>query len=264
MVIAQQNGVQHTSWFQFEDAFNNLGREWSGAAIVRNYDGSSYAPKPAYYAYRTLAQQLAGAVVAGTGPAHTHVYDPSQPYVNDNGIYDYRYTRGTTTIDVLWRARDSATVSFPVQPGRQVVHISRNGIETKLAPQNGTVSLTVNETPFFLVQGDDSGLATSSPELTLLAKTGSRSVSTTLSILNSGSGTLQWRIVAKDAWLSVEPSSGVTPATIRVTADTSSRRAGTYRGSITLRSDGLPDLRVPVRLTVAGRLYRVNLPQVRR
>lgn len=264
MVVAQQNGVQHTSWFQFEDAFNDLGREWAGAAIVRSYDGSGYAPKAAYYAYRTLAQRLAGAAVTGTGPVHTHVYDPSQPYVNDNGIYDYQYTRGSTTIDVLWKARDSATVAFPIQGGKRILQVDRNGSETELVPQNNSVSVVLTEEPFFIVQSDVANLVVSPAGLTLLAQTGSASASTALSITNSGGAVLAWQIEARDAWISVERTSGLTPDTIKVTATTSGRTAGTFDGSLTLRSDGVPDMIVPVRVVIADALYPIYLPQVRR
>ena len=152
MVIAQQNGIAHTSWFQFEDAFNNLGRVWSGAAIVRDYSASSYSPKPAYYAYQTLAQQLAGATPAGTGPAHTHAHKATADFGNHDETYDYRYTRGTTIIDVLWRPVDTVQVSFPVAPGGQVISVDRDGNAITLVPTGGVVQLAVSERPIFVVQ----------------------------------------------------------------------------------------------------------------
>lgn len=152
MVIAQHNGAQHVSWFQFEDAFNNPGRVWGNAAIVGNYDGSGYGLKPAYYAYRTLATQLADAVVAGNGPLHSHRYDPAQPYVNSGGTYDYRYQRGAAVIDVLWRPNDTLQVDLPVEPGRQVIRIDRDGAQSTLTPSGGVVRLTLSERPVLIVQ----------------------------------------------------------------------------------------------------------------
>jgi hypothetical protein len=155
MVIAQQTGVQHTSWFQFEDAFNDGNRIWSNAAIVRNYNGSSYAPKPAYVAYQVLASQLRNATPDGTGPVHTHVYNPSigSGNVGDH-TYNYRYSRdgGATTIDVLWNAVASAPVSFPVAAGKSVMLVDRAGVQTSLTPVNGVVALTLTESPVLIVQ----------------------------------------------------------------------------------------------------------------
>lgn len=152
-VIAQQNGVQHISWFQFEDAFDDSNRMWGNGAIVHNYDGTGYPLKLAYYAYRTLARQLRDAAVAGIGPLHTHQYDPSQPYTNSGGTYDYRYRRGTTLIDVLWRPNDSVQVAFPVQPGMPITRIDRDGVSAPLTPAGGAVQLTLSERPVLIVQG---------------------------------------------------------------------------------------------------------------
>ena len=152
LVLAQQNGAQHVSWFQFEDAFDDPDRLWGNAAIVRNRSGGGYAPKPAYYAYRTLATTLGSATPAGPGPLHTHVFDPGQPFTNSGGTYDYRYGRGSTTIDVLWRPDDSVQVQFPVRAGSTIVRIDRDGAQTTLAPKGGVVALTLSERPILIVQ----------------------------------------------------------------------------------------------------------------
>jgi hypothetical protein len=153
LVIAQQNGIQHASWFQLEDAFDNPNRMWGNGAILHDYNGSSYSPKPAYTAYRTLATQLGDAKVAGKGPIHTHVYDPNQPYTNSGGTYDYRYLRGTQVIDVLWRPNDTIEVAFPVIPGVPITRIDRDGTQALLTPTGGTVRLTLSERPMLIVQG---------------------------------------------------------------------------------------------------------------
>ncbi len=155
MVIAQHNGVQHTSWFQLEDAFNDSQREWSNAAILRNYDGVTYPAKPAYLAYRTLARTLADAVPAGAGPVNQHRYNAT-PYAvrSDNNIYDYRYTSGSTVIDVIWHPTSSATVTFPAAAGKQLILIDRDSGQQSLTPSNGVVRLNVSERPILVVQQD--------------------------------------------------------------------------------------------------------------
>jgi hypothetical protein len=153
MVLAQQNGAQHISWFQFEDAFDDPNRLGGNAAIVRNYNGQTYPPKPAYFAYRTLAAQLSSATPAGTGPVHSHVFDPNQPYTNSGGTYDYRYRRGAAVSDVRWRPNDRVGVRFPVTPGVPVTLIDRDGGQAALAPSGGAVQLTLSERPIIVVQG---------------------------------------------------------------------------------------------------------------
>lgn len=152
LVIAQQLGVEHASWFQFEDAFNNPNREWSNAAIVRQYDGVTYPAKPAYSAYKTLATRLAAATPAGTGPLHSHQYDPNNPYVGVGGTYHYRYISGSATIDILWRPADTITLDLPVRSGAVVTRVALNGDTNTLIPVGGVVTLEIGEQPLMIIQ----------------------------------------------------------------------------------------------------------------
>lgn len=266
MVVAQQNGVQHTSWFQFDDAFNNPQREWGNAAIVRDWNGSSYPTKPAYDAYRTLVGHLGGAAVAGTGPVHTHVYDPNQPYTGSGGTYDYRYTRGGTVIDVLWRPTDSVAVAFPVIAGKPVTLVQRDGATTTLTPANGVVQLTLSERPILIVQGEVSPRLTVGPApLTLLVQAGAASASNDLVIGNSGPGILSWSASSTTPWLTLSETSGSGASIVKVTANTQSLAAGSYAGSVTVSgASGAGTIMVPVQLRVVSRLERSYLPLLRR
>ncbi len=264
MVIAQQNGVQHTSWFQFEDAFNNAGREWSYAAIVHDYDGTSYPAKPAYNAYRTLVQTLSGASGAGPGPVNQHQFNPGANQ-GDHGTYDYRYMRGSTIIDVLWRPADAVSVSFPVVPGKQITLVDRDGAQQVLSPAGGLVALKLSERPVFVIQTDQPRLQVAPSPLYLLAQVGASSTSGSLSIANAGGGTLTWSASASPAWLTLPATSGTAPATLAVRANTSGMAAGTYPGSITITGLGSSgSSTVPVSLRVASRLYYAYLPSVGR
>lgn len=153
MVIANQNGAQHVSWFQLEDAFNDSNRIGGNAAVLRNFDGTNYPKKPAYFAYQTLATTVRDAAPLGPGPLHTHVFDAGQPYVNTGGTYDYRYRRGGTIIDVVWRPNDRVSVNMPVAPNTTITLIDRDGGRTTLTPSNGSVRLDLSERPVLLVQG---------------------------------------------------------------------------------------------------------------
>jgi hypothetical protein len=151
LVIAQQNGVEHASYFQFEDAFDDDGREWSHAAIVRNYTGSDYPAKPAYNAYRALSGQLTGAVPAGTGPAHTHQYD-AENFNGSGGVYHYRYTRGDAIIDVLWVPQGETIASLALERNRNVRLFDRDGGSLGPSVSNGRINLNLSERPLIVVQ----------------------------------------------------------------------------------------------------------------
>jgi hypothetical protein len=265
LVIAQHNGVQHANWFQFDDAFNNPQREWGNAAIVRDWNGSSYPPKPAYDAYRALAGQLTGAAVAGTGPLHTHVYDPSQPYSGSGGTYDYRYTRGDTVIDVLWRPNDSLSARFPVIAGKSITLVQRDGARTALTPSGGAVQLTLSERPIMIVQGGAAPQLVVAPQtLTLLAEAGAASASADL-VIDSSGGVINWTAGTSTSWLSLGETSGSGLSAVKVRANTQGFAAGGYAGSITVTgSDGAGTRTVPVQLLVVPSLKHAYIPLIRR
>lgn len=257
MVIAQQQGAQHTNWLQLEDAFNDSNREWSNTAIVRNYDGANYAPKPAYNAYRTLATTIGNAAPAGRGPVHTQVFDPTQPYGKAGGTYDYRYVRGSTIIDVLWRPNDTANVSFPLTPGRQITLVQRDGQSTPL-PNNGAVNLTLSEKPIIIVQSEASKLVVSPNPLVFLAQNGGTARGLLL-ISNASGSPLNWSASTQTPWLQLSAASGTTPSSVVITANTGGLGVGTYNGNITVASSA-GTITMPVTLRVVTRLDRNFLP----
>ena len=267
MVIAQQNGVQHTSWFQFEDAFNNPSQSFATAAIVRDYDGSSYPAKPAYTAYRTLTEQLAAMTLAGTGPLHTHVFDPNHLDVpNDGGTYDYRYTCGTDAVDVLWRPTDSIQAPFPVIAGKQITLIQRDGARQPLLPVGGKVTLPISESPLLLRQAGPSQLSVAPDALTLLAETGDSTADGGLQIAGSGCEALAWAASTSNAALTLDAASGVTPATLQITADIQGLPQGTSAlGDVTVTgANSAETFTIPVQVKIVPTLYRGYLPIIRR
>lgn len=81
---------------------------------------------------------------------------------------------------------------------------------------------------------------------------GSNPASQTLSISNTGGGTLNWNAASNAGWLGVSPASGTAPATATVSANISGLTAGTYNGTITVSSAGATNtpVSVPVTLTI--------------
>jgi uncharacterized protein (TIGR03437 family) len=76
----------------------------------------------------------------------------------------------------------------------------------------------------------------------------------TVGVAGGGSRSFTVSAASRGDWLSVAPGSGDAainaPALITVTAVSGTLAAGTYAGAITLRSTGIPDIEVPVTLTV--------------
>ncbi|MGH9767396.1 MAG: S8 family serine peptidase, partial [Blastocatellia bacterium] len=76
----------------------------------------------------------------------------------------------------------------------------------------------------------------------------------TISITNTGAGTLNWTASEGAAWLTVSPASGTAPSTLTASVDITGLAAGTYNGTITISATGATNspVSVPVTLTVNG------------
>jgi hypothetical protein len=267
MVIAQQNGVQHTSWFQFEDAFDDSNRLWANAAIVHNYDGSSYPPKPAYTAYRTLAGLLAPMSPVGGGPLQTHIYDPTKPYdPSGNATYDYRYICGTDTVDVLWRPADTLPATLPVAAGKQVTLIHGDGTQQPLSPGSSGVALTIEQSPILVRQADPPQISVAPASVTLLAQLGDTTAAGSLQIDGNTCQPLAWTASASGAALTLGATSGVTPATLPITADVQGLPIGMHSlGSVTVTGASSTGVFTrTVQASIVKTLYRSYLPAVHR
>lgn len=83
---------------------------------------------------------------------------------------------------------------------------------------------------------------------------GSNPANQSLSITNTGGGTLSWTASSNATWLSVSPTSGTAPSTATVSVNIAGLAAGTYNGAITISAPGASNtpVSVPVTLTVSA------------
>lgn len=81
---------------------------------------------------------------------------------------------------------------------------------------------------------------------------GANPANQSLSITNTGGGTLNWTASDNATWLSVSPTSGTAPSTVTVSANIAGLTPGTYNGTITVTATGATNspVGVPVTLTV--------------
>lgn len=80
---------------------------------------------------------------------------------------------------------------------------------------------------------------------------GGNPVAQTLSISNTGGGTLTWNASDSVAWLGLSPTSGANNGTINVTATTGTLAPGTYNTTVILSAIGATSVQIPVTFTVA-------------
>ncbi len=95
------------------------------------------------------------------------------------------------------------------------------------------------------------GVSPSSLSFTATAG-GANPASQSVSISNTGGGTLNWTASSNQSWLSVSPTSGTAPSTATVSVNITGLAAGTYNGAITISATGATNtpVSVPVTLTV--------------
>jgi hypothetical protein len=148
--IALTLGVQHVSYFQLEDKFDGeWGHACEDAAAMVGTKAQGYRQKPAYAAYRTLTEQLAGASFTGFGTAHRFRFNPLDQ--NYAGLYHMRFAApGGGFVDVLWRTTGSQTVELAREPRTQAEVIMRDGGRT--AVTSPRITLTVGEEPVYVRQ----------------------------------------------------------------------------------------------------------------
>lgn len=81
---------------------------------------------------------------------------------------------------------------------------------------------------------------------------GSNPANQTISITNTGGGTLNWSQTDNASWLTVTPASGTAPSTLTASVSISGLTAGTYNGTITVTATGATNTpqTIPVTLTV--------------
>lgn len=95
------------------------------------------------------------------------------------------------------------------------------------------------------------GVSPSSLSFTATAG-GSNPANQTISITNTGGGTLNWTASDNAAWLTVNPASGIAPSTLTASVNISGLSAGTHNATITITATGATNspASVPVTLTV--------------
>ena len=79
---------------------------------------------------------------------------------------------------------------------------------------------------------------------------GANPATQTLSISNTGSGTLSWTASDNAAWLRLSPASGIGNGAVTLSVTTGSLTAGSYNGTVTMSAPGASSVTVPVAFTV--------------
>ena len=118
---------------------------------------------------------------------------------------------------------------------------------TGAAPVTVPVALTVTAAPV------PPAIGASPTSLSFTAQQGgSNPAAQTLSISNTGGGTLSWNASPDTTWLTASPASATGNGTVTVSVTTGTLSASSYNGNITLSAPGASSRTVPVTFTVTA------------
>ncbi len=133
---------------------------------------------------------------------------------------------------------------------------TNSSIQTSLpASLSGFVTIQV-----FAVGGEDAITVMVNPQSTLAVTPNALQFAWTagtaapaaqsISIANSGSGTLSWTATASDPWLTLSSASGTAPSTLTVSIATAGLTAGTYTSSIQIAASGASNTPASIGVTL--------------
>jgi hypothetical protein len=121
---------------------------------------------------------------------------------------------------------------------------------TVILNATGASSVTVPVTFTVTTAPMPPAIGASPASISFTTQAGANPAAQTLTISNTGNGTLGWSASDNAAWLTLSPTSGTGNGTVTLTVTTGNLAAGNYSGLITLTASGATAVTVPVSLTV--------------
>ena len=158
----------------------------------------------------------------------------------------------------------TATTSTTLTPGTLTVSVNPAGLPQ--GTYSGTVTLSApgaSNSPISIpvTLAVRAGVLSVTPStMTFFGAIGLNPNPQTIQIANLGTGTLNWTASDTTTWLGLSPTSGVAPASITVTPNTTTTGAGTFNDTVTIASHDVANspVAVPVSMQVGSLLFSDN------
>jgi hypothetical protein len=175
--------------------------------------------------------------------------DAQMVQTTNNGTATLNWTAST---EASWiTISDEAGTALPGDTSATNIDVNMDGLSA--GTYNGTVYISAETGETETVSVVLTLLPT--PRLSVIPGTleytsenGSVPVSKSLSIMNIGSGTMNWSATKDAAWIMLSKTSGSAPDSMDVSVDISGKSLGTYTGTITVSGEG--SLSSPAEITV--------------
>lgn len=240
MVTSFNIGTPATTQYYFLTAVDFSNNESAASALV-TYSPPSSVPQaigvsPASFSF--------GATQGGADPA--------------TQTLNITNTGGGT---LSWTVSDNATWLTPSQTlGSGNAAVTLNVSSSGLAAGVHYGTITINATgassvtvpvEFTVASAPVPVIEVSPASISFAAIQGSANpAAQTLSITNTGGGTLVWSVIDNATWLSLSPASGTGNGAATLSVSTGTMAAGTYHSTITVRGTGASSVAVPVTFTI--------------
>ncbi len=158
----------------------------------------------------------------------------------------------------------TASASTSITPGTITVSVNPAGLAE--GTYTGTVTLSApgaTNSPLVIpvTFGLQTALLSATPtNLVFFGSTGSNPASQTVSVTNTGTGTLNWIATADSPWIGMNPTNGSAPSSIQVSPNTSGFAIGPHSGIITITSPNAANgpAHIPVSLQLGNALFFDN------
>jgi hypothetical protein len=194
------------------------------------------------------------------GTVRTGLDNTARSLVND---LDIRLTRSGGSTHLPYTLNGASPASLAVAGDNVLDNVEHIFVQS---PGTGLYTLTVSKKGtltgatqnYALVisghrPGNSPGIGVSQTSIIASNVTGTDAVAQTMTVRNSGTGTLNYALSDDASWLSLSPASGTSTGeadTINLTFATASLVPGIYNASITVSGTGLSSVIIPVNLTV--------------
>jgi hypothetical protein len=203
----------------------------------------------------TLDSMTPSSLVFNAGPGLTPA--PQTINVTAGGAN----TTWAVTSSTSWM---TATTSTTLTPGTLTVSVNPAGLPQ--GTYSGTVTLSApgaSNSPISIpvTLAVRAGVLSVTPStMTFFGAIGLNPNPQTIQIANLGTGTLNWTASDTTTWLGLSPTSGVAPASITVTPNTTTTGAGTFNDTVTIASHDVANspVAVPVSMQVGSLLFSDN------
>lgn len=200
----------------------------------------------------TLDSVTPSSLVFNAGPGFTPA--PQTVNITAGGAN----TTWAATSNVSWMA---AAPSNSLTPGSLTISVNPSGMTPGSYPGSVTVSAPgASNSPLIIpvtLAINSTVLSVTPSTLTFFGAVGLNPNPQSIQISNTGTASLNWTASHTSSWLGLSSTSGTTPASVTVTAGTTTTGAGTFNDMIKIASNGVANspLTVPVSMQVGSLLF---------